>query len=73
LYNPLDSVNIKTKKPAKAEIIRSDICVVPSAAVIAEAMLAICLANEFKIKFGGDSMKEILQNYKNFLKLQKRF
>jgi len=72
LSNPLTSVNIKTKKQAKAEIIRSDICVVPSAAVIAEAMLAICLANEFKIKFGGDSMKEILQNYKNFLKLQRK-
>jgi len=72
LYNPLDSVNIKTKKSSKAEVIRSDICVVPSAAVIAEAMLAICLANEVKIKFGGDSMKEILQNYKSFLQMQRR-
>lgn len=72
LYNPLTSVNIKTKKIAKAEVVRSDICVVPSAAVVAETMLAICLANEFKIKFGSDSIKEILQNYKGYLNLLKR-
>ncbi len=68
LYNPLKSVNIKTKKSNKAEIIRSDIFVVPSGSIIAESMLAICLANEFRIKFGGDSLKEIKQNYNNYLK-----
>jgi len=72
LLNPLNSVNIKTKKQAKADIVRSDICVAASAAVIAEAMLAICLADEFKIKFGGDSMKEVSQNYKNYLSLLKK-
>lgn len=68
LYEPLRSVNIKTKKSNKADIIRSDIFAVPSCSIVAESMLAICLANEFKIKFGGDSLKEVKQNYNNFIK-----
>lgn len=73
LYEPLRSVDIKTKKIAKATVIRSDICAVSSCSVIAESMLAICLANEFKIKFGGDSLKEIKQNYNNFIKTISKF
>ncbi|MFN3550952.1 MAG: chorismate synthase [Endomicrobiia bacterium] len=73
LYNPLKSVNIKTKKSNTADIVRSDIFAVASCSVVAESMLAICLANEFKIKFGGDSLKEIKQNYNNYLKEIKNF
>ena len=73
LYEPLNSVDINTKKPSKADVIRSDICAVPSCSVVAESMLAICLSNEMKIKFGGDSLKEIKQNYKNYLNLIKKF
>lgn len=71
LYEPLRSVDIKTKKAAKAAVVRSDICAVSSCSVIAESMLAICLANEFKIKFGGDSVKEAVKNYRNYLNLIK--
>jgi len=66
LYNPLHSVDIITKKPVKAAVERSDICRVPSAAVIGEAMVAIELAKIFLEKFGGDSMREITKNYKSY-------
>ena len=66
LYNPLHSVDIITKKPVKAAVERSDICRVPSAAVIGEAMVAIELAKIFLEKFGGDSMREITKNYRAY-------
>ncbi|MEN3013760.1 MAG: chorismate synthase [Endomicrobiia bacterium] len=69
LMAPLNTVELKTKKKCKAEIIRSDIVAVPSCSVIAEAMLAICLAEEFLEKFGGDSLKETIINFNNFCKL----
>lgn len=46
LYKPMDTVDIKTKEPVKATIERSDICVVPRAGVVSEAMLAYVLARE---------------------------
>lgn len=60
LMKPLNSVSIKTGRPAKAHIERSDACAVPSAAVIAESLLALVLAGAVLEKFGGDSMSEIL-------------
>lgn len=66
LYSPLRSVDIITKKPVKAAVERSDICRVPSAAVIGEAMVAIELTKIFLEKFGGDSMREITKNYKAY-------
>ena len=51
----------------EATIERSDVCVVPAAGVIAEAMLGIVLANAFLDKFGGDSIKEITANYRSYL------
>ena len=66
LYTPLRSVDIITKKPVKAAVERSDICRVPSAAVIGEAMVAIELTKIFLEKFGGDSMREIAKNYKAY-------
>ncbi|MCX7941090.1 MAG: chorismate synthase [Endomicrobia bacterium] len=68
LYKPLKSVDIKTKKSSLANIVRSDICAVASCSVVAESMLAICLADEFKKKFGGDSLREMKLNYKNYQK-----
>jgi chorismate synthase len=67
LANPLDSIDLYTGKKAKAHYERSDICVVPAAGVIAEAMLAIILADASLEKFGGDSLKETLANYRNYL------
>lgn len=72
LFNPLSTVNLKTKKPSKAEMIRSDTAAVPSCSVIGESMLAICLADEFLNKFGGDSLVETKQNYKNFMSLMRQ-
>jgi chorismate synthase len=66
LYSPLHSVDIITKKPVKAAVERSDICRVPSAAVIGEAMVAMELAKIMLEKFGGDSMREIKINYKSY-------
>lgn len=68
LLRPLESVNIISKKPAKAAIERSDICVVSSAGVIAESACAYVLTDAFLEKFGSDSLKDIKENYKNYLK-----
>jgi chorismate synthase len=68
LYTPLDSVEITTKKPFKASIERSDTCAAPAAAVIAENVVAITLADAFLEKFGGDSLGEVRRNYGGYLK-----
>jgi len=60
LMQPLDSVNIRTKESTPAHIERSDVCALPAAGVIGEAMLALVLADAVLEKFGGDSIKEIL-------------
>ena len=65
---PLDSVNIKTKKKAKASIERSDICVVEAAGVIAEGVVAFELARAFLEKFGSDTLLDIKASYRNYLK-----
>ncbi len=67
LLTPLDSVNIKTKKKAKASIERSDICVVEAAAVIAEAAVAFELTRAFLWKFGNDALGDIKAGYRNYL------
>jgi chorismate synthase len=64
LMNPLDSVDLRTMKPAKAHVERSDACAVPAAAVIGEALVCLVLANAMLEKFGGDSMAEILPRLK---------
>ena len=67
LYSPMDSVDVKTKKPFKATVERSDYCAVPAASVVGEAMVAVEIANAFLEKFGGDSMDEIQRNYQGYL------
>jgi len=59
LMKPLDSVDLRTMKPAKAHVERSDACAVPAAAVIGESLVALVLADAVLAKFGGDSMDEI--------------
>jgi len=73
LLNPLPSVDIETKKVVKATIERSDVCTVPAAGVIGEAVVAFEIANAFLEKFGGDSLSEIHRNYKGYLKQIKDF
>ncbi len=58
LRRPLESVDLATREPALAAYERSDVCVVPAAGVIAEAMIALVLAQAFLEKFGGDSLGE---------------
>jgi chorismate synthase len=67
LASPLPSIDLSSGEIAKAHYERSDICVVPAAGVIAEAMLAITLADACLDKFGGDNLKETLANYRNYL------
>jgi chorismate synthase len=66
LKRPLRSVDITTKKPVEATYERSDICAVPSAGVIGEAMVALTIADAFLEKFGGDTMSETKRNYESY-------
>ncbi|MFQ5793846.1 MAG: chorismate synthase [Candidatus Bipolaricaulia bacterium] len=59
LMRPLISVDLLTKQPVKAHRERSDVCAVPAASVIGEAILALVLADAFLEKFGGDSIAEV--------------
>jgi len=68
LTSPLPSIDLGSGEVAKAHYERSDICVVPAAGVIAEAMLAIVLADACLEKFGGDNLKETLANCGNYLR-----
>lgn len=63
---PLRSVDMVTKTPVEAAYERSDICAVPAAAVIGEAMAALVLADAAIEKFGGDSMTETMRNVRAY-------
>lgn len=67
LSSPLPSIDLRSGKVANAHYERSDICVVPAAGVIAEAMLSIVLADACLDKFAGDNLIETLANYRNYL------
>jgi chorismate synthase len=73
LRKPLMSVDICTKKAFSATYERSDTCAVPAAAVVAEAMAALVIADAFLEKFGGDSRGEITRSYQNYLSYLKQF
>jgi len=68
LHNPLPSVDLDTGEPVQAHFERSDVCQVPPAGVIGEAMIALVLANAFMEKFGGDSVPETRRNYVGYMK-----
>jgi chorismate synthase len=73
LRKPLESVDLQTKETALAAYERSDVCVVPAAGVIGEAMVALILAQAFLDKFGGDSLKETRRNFEGYIKQVKEF
>ncbi len=73
LYKPLRSVDIVTKEGFEASVERSDVCAVPAASVVAEAVVAFEMARAFLEKFGGDSVREIKRNYKGYLRQLKTF
>ena len=66
LMKPLRSVDLTTLAESPAAIERSDVCAVPAAAVVAEAMVAMVLADAAIEKFGGDSITELLANWQAF-------
>jgi len=67
MKKPLQSVDLRSKEKVEAHYERSDVCVVPAAGVIGEAMVALTLADAFLEKFGGDSMSEIARNHRSYL------
>jgi len=67
LMRPLKTVDIKTKEAREAIVERSDVCVVPTYGVVAEAMVALVLASAFMDKFGQDNMQEIEEHYRSYL------
>jgi len=73
LRRPLESVDLETREPSKAAYERSDVCVVPAAGVIGEAMVAIVLAGAVLEKFGGDSLGETRRNYEGYLEQVRNF
>jgi chorismate synthase len=60
-------VDLSTRETVEAHFERSDVCIVPAAGVIGEAMLAIVLADALLEKFGGDNLRETLRNYQGYL------
>jgi len=73
LRRPLESVDLVTREPALAAYERSDVCAVPAAGVVAEAMTAFVLAQAFLEKFGGDSLDETRRNFQGYLDQVKSF
>ena len=73
LYKPLISVDIDSKEPFEATVERSDVCAVPAASVVAEAVVAIEIANAFLEKMGGDSMDEIRRTFERHLQDLRNF
>lgn len=67
LKKPLRSVDLLTKEPITATYERSDVCAVPAASVVCEAMVAFEIARAFLEKFGTDSIDEVKRNYEGYL------
>jgi chorismate synthase len=67
LMSPLRTVDLKTGGPAQAQSERSDVTAVPAMGVIAEAMLALVLAQALLEKFGGDALSETRRNFEGYV------
>src|SRR6266480_4263129 len=67
LMAPLRTVDLKTGGPAQAQSERSDVTAVPAMGVIAEAMMALVLAQALLEKFGGDALSETKRNFEGYL------
>ena len=63
----LRTVDVATGEATAAHHQRSDVCAVPAAGIVAEAMVALVLADAVLDKFGGDSVEETRRNYENYL------
>jgi chorismate synthase len=71
LRKGMPSVDLDTMKPQKSQYERSDVTALPACGVVAEAMVALELADAMLEKFGGDSMAEVLAHYETTMALQK--
>jgi chorismate synthase len=67
LMRPLDTIDLVTGGPSKAQSERSDVTAVPALGVITEAMTALVLADALMEKFGGDSLAELEANLRHYL------
>jgi chorismate synthase len=67
LRKPLESVRFDTRQATSASYERSDICVVPAAGVVGEAMVALTIARLAQEKFGGDSALELRRNFDGYI------
>src|ERR1700694_4199118 len=67
MKKPMWSVDLITKEPVEAHYERHDVCVVPAAGGIGEAVVPLTLADAFLEKFGGDSMAELERNYRSYI------
>ncbi len=68
LMKPLESIDLKTRESFKAHKERSDVTAVPALSVICEAVVAPVIANAVIAKFGGDTLNDIVNNYKTYKK-----
>ncbi len=66
LRKPLASVDIRSKKRLRAGYERSDVCAVPAAAIVGEAMVAMTLTGIYQEKFAGDALSEMLANVRTY-------
>ncbi|HEX9751373.1 MAG TPA: chorismate synthase [candidate division Zixibacteria bacterium] len=73
LNKPLQSVDIHSKEPAAAFVERSDVCSVPAAAVVCEAMVALTLADAYLDAFGGGALRDIKERFDAYRKRIDRF
>ena len=73
LAKPLPSVDINTGEIIEAQYNRSDVCQVPPACVIGEAMMSLILTESIIEKFGGDHIDELIMNFSNFIKSHNEF
>ena len=69
MKKPLNSIAIDKKEEVQAHFERSDTCAVPACSVVAEAMVAIVLADAMLEKFSHDSIDEMKVNYSNYLSM----
>ena len=64
LRKPLQSVDLHQRTSAPATVVRSDVCVVPAASIVGEAMVRLALTGPILEKYGGDSIEETQTNFK---------
>src|SRR5260370_4821669 len=66
MKKPMQSIDLKTKEKTEAHYERSDVCVVPAAGVLGEAVVALTLAEAILEKVGGDPMTQLLRQHPSY-------